>query len=141
MGRSDALLRAVVSTASLQGMAPSWTQGFLNTVSVTGCGHNVQRLHLLWLLPLCGLTSAAAAVPPPPPKKTTHPPPPTHPPTHTWLCRLMDSLEIFTQVPVDPDSYYLVGLQVYGVPGFDFLSPIGTSGVTIAAALNPCVGG
>jgi hypothetical protein len=53
----------------------------------------------------------------------------------------MDSLEIFTQVPVDPDSYYLVGLQVYGVPGFDFLSPIGTSGVTIAAALNPCVGG
>ena len=79
--------------------------------------------------------------PPPPPKKTTHPPPPTHPPTHTWLCRLMDSLEIFTQVPVDPDSYYLVGLQVYGVPGFDFLSPIGTSGVTIAAALNPCVGG
>ena len=58
-----------------------------------------------------------------------------------WLCRLMDSLEIFSKVPVDPDTYYLVGLQVYGVPGFDFLSPIGTSGVTIAAALNPCVGG
>jgi hypothetical protein len=57
------------------------------------------------------------------------------------VCRLMDSLEIFSKVPVDPDTYYLVGLQVYGVPGFDFLSPIGTSGVTIAAALNPCVGG
>ena len=53
----------------------------------------------------------------------------------------MDSLEIFTQLPVDPEAYYLVGLQVYGVPGFDFLSPIGTSGVTIAAAFNPCVGG
>ena len=36
-----------------------------------------------------------------------------------WLCRLMDSLEIFSKVPVDPDTYYLVGLQVYGVPGFD----------------------
>ena len=56
-------------------------------------------------------------------------------------CRLMDSLEIFTKLPVSPEAYYLVGLQVYGVPGFDFLSPIGTSGVTIAAALNPCVGG
>ena len=53
----------------------------------------------------------------------------------------MDSLEIFTQLPVDPEAYYLVGLQVYGVPGFDFLSPIGTSGTTIAAAFNPCVGG
>jgi hypothetical protein len=53
----------------------------------------------------------------------------------------MDSLEIFTKLPVDPNQYYLVGLQVYGVPGFDFLSPIGTSGVTIAAALNPCIGG
>lgn len=53
----------------------------------------------------------------------------------------MDSLEIFTKVPVDPNTFYLVGLQVLGVPGFDFLSPIGTSGVTIAAALNPCVGG
>ena len=52
----------------------------------------------------------------------------------------MDSLEIFTKVPVDPNTFYLVGLQVLGVPGFDFLSPIGTSGVTIAAALNPCVG-
>jgi hypothetical protein len=52
----------------------------------------------------------------------------------------MDSLEIFSMLPVDPNQYYLVGLQVYGVPGFDFLSPIGTSGVTIAAALNPCVG-
>ena len=39
-----------------------------------------------------------------------------------------------------PNTYYLVGLQIYGVPGFDFLSPMGTSGVTIAAALNPCVG-
>ena len=27
-----------------------------------------------------------------------------------------------------------------GVPGFDNLSPIGTSGVTMAAALNPCIG-
>ena len=53
---------------------------------------------------------------------------------------LMDSLNIFSQLAVQPAQYYLVGLQVYGVPGFDFLSPIGTSGVTIAAALNPCVG-
>ena len=52
----------------------------------------------------------------------------------------MDSLEIFTQVPVDPNTYYLVGLQVLGAPGFDWISPIGTSGVTIAAALNPCLG-
>ena len=52
----------------------------------------------------------------------------------------MDSLDIYAQLPVNPSQYYLVGLQVYGVPGFDFLSPIGTSGVTIAAALNPCVG-
>lgn len=52
----------------------------------------------------------------------------------------MDSLDIFSTLPVNPDQYYLVGLQVLGVPGFDFLSPIGTSGVTIAAAFNPCVG-
>ena len=56
------------------------------------------------------------------------------------LRRLMDSLNIFSELPVDPNAFYLVGLQVLGVPGFDFLSPIGTSGVTIAAALNPCVG-
>ena len=52
----------------------------------------------------------------------------------------MDSLDIFSRVPVNPNQYYLVGLQVLGVPGFDFLSPIGTSGTTIAAAFNPCVG-
>ena len=42
---------------------------------------------------------------------------------------------------MNPAQYYLVGLQVFGLPGLlDSLSPIGTSGVTFVAALNPCVG-
>ena len=31
-------------------------------------------------------------------------------------------------------------VQVIGAPGMDFLSPIGTSGVTAAVAINPCIG-
>ena len=61
--------------------------------------------------------------------------------TLAFLRRLLDSLDLFSKVPVNPEAWYLVGVQVLGAPGFDFLSPIGTSGVTIAAAMNPCIGG
>ena len=57
-----------------------------------------------------------------------------------WFCRLLPSLNIFTTIPVDPAQIYMVGVAVIGVPGFDFLSPIGTSGMTIGAAINPCSG-
>ena len=52
----------------------------------------------------------------------------------------MSSLNIFTTLTVNPNQFYLVGIAVMGVPGFDSLSPIGTSGITIAAAINPCIG-
>lgn len=43
--------------------------------------------------------------------------------SHPTLC-----FSLVMQLPVNPNQYYLIGLQVYGVPGLDFLSPIGTSG-------------
>ena len=60
---------------------------------------------------------------------------------HAWFRRKLDSLSLFAEVPVNPSAHYLVGVQVRGIPGSDFLSPIGTPGVSIAAAINPCIGG
>ena len=52
----------------------------------------------------------------------------------------MDTLTLFTQLPVQAEQYYLTGMYIMGAPGFDFLMPIGSSGVAIAAAFNPCIG-
>ena len=53
---------------------------------------------------------------------------------------LMDTLTLFTKVPVQADQYYLTGMYIIGAPGFDFLMPVGSSGVAIAGAFNPCIG-